>query len=425
MTESGLELVLERARPLAANSNGQLPTVYPGATGGPVMGPWGSNDILPPTVPWDGWPVDWSTSWGGVGLGQRVGVAMTCTDLNSRILSTMPTYVLRGDTMVSSPAWTSNPEPSLYSGWEEAIKQGVNSLLLRGEMFAYCTGRYASPNGITPGQVSRWAILSPDSVGVQIDHDGVIEYRLNGSLLGTRAPGQPLSQVEVLHVKHQSWPGQLRGMGPLEWVAANAIGAAAMESYVANMAARGGVPWAVLHSKRNLNSDQSKDLQQAWVSAAAQRNGAPAVLAGDLELQILQLSPADMCLLDLRVFDEQRIAAAFGVPAFLVGLPQAQGLTYSNAESLYDFHWRSMLRPMAQTIASALSAWALPAGQKLEFDPDRYTQPPLAERAQTYSTLFNIFDPVTGERAITIDEIRARERFSPGDASSALELTGV
>jgi hypothetical protein len=84
-----------------------------------------------------------------------------------------------------------------------------------------------------------------------------------------------------------------------------------------------------------------------------------------------------------------------------------------------------MLRPLAQTIASALSAWALPLGQTLEFDPDRYVQPPLAARATTYATLFNIYDQATGERAITIPEIRARERWTPGDADTKLELTGV
>jgi HK97 family phage portal protein len=336
----------------------------------------------------------------------------------------MPTYVIRGQEMTASPGWTTNPEPTLYASWEEAMKQAVNSLLFRGELFIYCTGRYASPNGVTPGQVSRWAVVNPDAVGVQVE-DGTIVYRLNGSVLGTRYPGQPLGHTEVLHIKYQSWPGYLHGMGPLEWTAANAIGAAAMEAYVANMAQRGGIPWAVLKSKRNLNGDQSKDLQSAWVSASASRSGAPAVLSGDLELEILQLSPRDMALLDLRVFDEQRISSAFGVPPFLVGLPQADGLVYSNAEALFDFHWRSMLRPLAQTFASALSAWALPLGQKLEFDPDRYTQPPLATRASTYSTLFNLLDPATGERAITIPEIRARERWLPGDATTQIELTGV
>lgn len=420
-TESGLELVLERTRAEVANSNGEVPTVHPAAYGGPVMGGWGGN--LPAVTPWQGWPTDWSATWNGVGLSTRVGVAMTATDLNSRVLSTMPTYVLRADSMIASPGWTTNPEPSLYSDWTEAMKQTVNSLLLRGEAFCYCTGRYSSPNGITPGQVARWAVLNPDQTGVQAV-DGAIEYRYNGNVIAVREPEVPLNQVDVLHLRYQSWPGYLHGMGPLEWTAANAMGAAAMETYVANLATRGGVPWAVLKHPRNLNDTQSTDLQNAWVEASARRNGAPAVLSGGIELEILQLSPRDMALLDLRVFDEQRICSAFGVPPFLVGLPQAQGLVYSNASSLNDFHWRSCLRPLAQTIAAGLSAWALAAGQSLEFDPDKYVQPPLAERASTYSTLFNIFDPLTGERAISIGEIRARERFAPDSTHTAVELTG-
>ena len=423
-TESGLQLVLERTRAEIANANGERPTVTPASTGGPIMGPWGSNVALPATSPWDGWPISWGTSWNGVGLNQRVGVAMTCTDLTGRILATMPTYVTRGEDIVTSPPWTTNPEPTVYASWEEAMKQAVNSLLLRGEAFIYCTGRYASPNGITPGQVARWAVLNPDATSIQ-NVDGTLVYRLNGSFIGSRDTDQPVSSSEVLHVKFQSWPGYVHGLGPLEWTAANAIGAQALEAYVANLASRGGVPWAILHSKRNLNGDQSRDLQNAWVAASASRNGAPAVLTGDLELEVMQISPKDMALLDLRVFDEQRIAAAFGVPAFLVGLPMADGLVYSNATALFDFFWRATLRPFAQTIASALSAWALPLGQTLEFDPDKFTQPPLAERAATYATLFNIYDPATGKRAIEIDEIRARERWAPSSAETQMEVTTV
>lgn len=420
-TDSGLQLVLERTRAEVANSNGEVPTVHPSAFGGSVMGAWGTN--LPATTPWQGWPTDWGTTWNGVGMTTRVGVAMTACDLNSRVLATMPTYVLRDDVMIESPAWTANPEPSLYSDWSEPAKQLVNSLLLRGEAFCYCTGRYTSPNGITPGQVKRWAVLNPDQTGVQAV-DGAIEYRLNGQPIARREPGTPLNQTDVLHLRYQSWPGYLHGMGPLEWTAANAMGAAAMEAYVANLATRGGVPWAVLKHPRNLNDTQASDLQTAWVEAAARRNGAPAVLSGGIELEILQLSPKDMALLDLRVFDEQRVSSAFGVPPFLIGLPQADGLVYSNAQSLFDYHWRSMLRPLAQTIAAGLSAWALAAGQSLEFDPDKYVQPPLAERAQTYATLFGIVDPETNERAISVAEIRARERFAPDSTHTAVELTG-
>ena len=67
----------------------------------------------------------------------------------------------------------------------------------------------------------------------------------------------------------------------------------------------------------------------------------------------------------------------------------------------------------------------------MEFNPDRYVQPPLAEQDHVYQTLFSMIDPATGMRAMTIEEIRAAERLSPiidqppGDTASAEFLTGA
>ena len=63
--------------------------------------------------------------------------------------------------------------------------------------------------------------------------------------------------------------------------------------------------------------------RRAWVQGATSRNGAPAVLSGTLELETLTTSPREMALLELRIFDETRIAAALGVPPYLVGLAYA------------------------------------------------------------------------------------------------------
>jgi HK97 family phage portal protein len=427
-TDSGLTLMLERSRPTVPNVNGNVGTVQPAAYGGPVMGPWGTNvpNGAPPVTPWQGWPTEWDTpTWNGQGITQRVGIAATCADLNSRQMASFPTYVMRGKDMIASPSWTQNPEPSLYNGWDTPMKQLVNSLQLRGETFLYATGRYRSPNGVTPGQVARWAVMNPDRVKVTVE-DGSILYWLNGEFIAVKHPGEPIAHCDVLHIPYQSWPGQLHGIGPLEWCAANVVGAAALESMVANIASRGGVPWAVLKTKRQLDGTQSADLQSAWVNASSRRNGAPAVLSGDLELDVMQISPRDLALLDLRIFDETRICVAFGVPGYLVGLPQAEGLVYANASSLFDYHWRATLRPLSQTIAGALSAWALPNGQALEFNPDRYVAAPIKERAETYQILFNIFDPATGERGITIEQIHELERFNTSDpgVDPAMELTG-
>jgi phage portal protein BeeE len=191
-----------------------------------------------------------------------------------------------------------------------------------------------------------------------------------------------------------------------------------------DLASRGGIPWAILKSQRKLNGTESKDLQNAWVNGARNRMGAPAILSGTLELETLTISPREMMMLEQRIFDETRIASALGVPPYLVGLPNPDGLTYANAVALLDFHWRITLRTAANSVMSALSNWLLPRGTRIEMNRDDYNRPDDLTRAQTDQVLFNLVDE-HGNRAKTIDEIRYGNRLAPNDPSSVEDLTGA
>lgn len=409
------------------NANAAGPNVPPISVG-PTSSTNAPENFVLSAEAWSGWPAGWSApplepvgteAWSGTGWGRmvdgwgKVSTAMTCVDLNSRQLASFPVYAMRGSTPYTLPEWRLNPEPELYASWSEFMHATVNSLLLRGECFQWATGRYAD------GWPARFVTLDPDRVGVE-EIDGRIEYLLNGD---------PLDPADVVHVKYQSWPGVLRGISPLQWVGRSLLTASALETYAERLAARGGVPWAVLKSQGNINAAQAIEAQSLWRLGAQSRDGAPAVLGGLFDLQPLTISPRDMALLELREFDERRICAAFGVPGYLVNVAMADGLTYANASQLFMHHWQATLRPLAQAIAEAWSQWLLPRGNRLEFNPDRYVQPPLDERAQAYQTLFNLVDPASGQRAMTIPEIRAAERMTPdpsvADLTDAERLTGA
>jgi HK97 family phage portal protein len=401
------------------NGNPALGSVGPQyAAGVNVMYPSGGQHA----EGWDGWPVEWNTpwygdAWSGVGVGRfnsefggRVSTVANCADLIGRALSAMPIVVtVNSQPMPRQPTWTVNPEPLVYRNRAEWVKCTVNSLLYRGETFQIATHRNAE------NYPDRWVAMSPDAVDVD-GTPGDIEYRIAGQLL---------DPADVCHIRHQLWPGRIRGVSPLEWAGSSLIGAAALERMASQLAARGGVPWAVIGHPDELDGDQSRDLQAAWVTAAASRQGAPAVLSGGITLEPLTLSPKDMALLDLRVFDEQRICAAFGVFPIMVNLDQPGGsMTYTNLSQLFEAFWRQTLEPLAHNISSALSGWALPRTTDIFFDSEKYIRAPLPERAGAYSTLFNLQDPVTGRRAIEVDEIRAIENFGDADAV-AVTTSGV
>lgn len=375
------------------------------------------SGYMPEVQAWQGWPTGWETpSWDGSSQYRRlVSTLWTCIDLNTKQLASFPIYGVKGVEVVALPEWSNNPEPELYSDWSEAAKQIFNSYQANGETILWCTARKKDglgPGGI--GSVQRFLVLNPNFVNVEWV-DGTIQYSLQG---------KRLDRADVCHIKYQSVPTNLRGIGPLEWAASSILSAAALERMNMNLAQRGGIPWAVIKSQRKLNGTESKLLQDAWVRGSTSRNGAPAVMSGTIDLETLNVSPREMMMLEQRIFDETRIAAALGVPAYLVGLPQPDGLTYSNATNLLDFHWRTQLRTAAHTVASALSNWLLPRGTRFEFNRDDYIRADDFTRAQTDQILFNLVDE-NGNRAKTIDEIRMGNRLQPNDPNAVVEIYGA
>lgn len=429
LTEGGL-VVTDRRRHLRATEFPQVDprTHEPNGNVASTVGPEsrGGDIIMGPSSrlhaeAWDGWPAGWSTPYmdggGGMDIVSKVATAMTCVDLNSRQLGSFPVYGVKGDAPFALPSWAENPAPQLYSSWPEFMHSTVNTLLIRGECFTYVLARFAND---FPAQFVN---LNPDAVQIEWI-DGGLEFLVDGV---------PVDRRDICHVPYQSWPGRLHGISPLEWCARSLMTSGALERYATNLATRGGIPWAVLKASRNLDDRQVTDAQTSWVNAAMRRDGAPAILGTAFDLQPLSFSPEQMALLDMREFDDRRIAAAFGVPGYLVNVSMGSGssVTYSNASQLFMHHWTATLRPLANLIARAWSGFLLPRGQRVEFNPDRYVQPPLQERTLGYQTMFSIVDPNTGERAMYIDEIRAAERLvpqrseTPDEVSAVQQMTGA
>ena len=361
----------------------------------------------PPVQAWSGWPVEWSTpNWGEAagglaGIINRVSTVFGAIDLNSSILSTMPPYRVSGTTVLPPLPWMKNPQPEVYTGWTEAFKQLILSYF-NGEAFLWATSRYMDGPDGGPGTVRTWVMLNP--AWVKIDMSGQVRRYLMGGIDITS---------DVLHLRYTSWPGDPHGHGPLEALAYNLFGASALERYQSGLATRGGIPWGVLTAPGNLSADQAMMMRDNFVAARLSAMGAPAVMSGGVTLAPFTINPKDMALLELRQFDEARIATLLRCPPTLLGLSAGDGsLVYQNVTSIYDFHWRAHLRPIAATVMEAVSGWALTGPQSVELNRDEYVRPAFAERVAGYATLYNIHDEETGERAISIEEIRTAERLN-------------
>jgi HK97 family phage portal protein len=303
--------------------------------------------------------------------------------------------------------WLNNPDPDVYTSWEEFCKQVFWDYQAVGEAFVLTTARYST------GWPARFHVVPPWWIEITLE-DGLRTYELAGDDV----------TEDLLHIRYQSQVGFAHGVGPLEAGRYRMVAAQMLQQYAAGLASGGGIPTGVLEHPHEINAVQAAQLKADWVSARLSSIGEPAVLSGGITWKPTQINPQDMALTALLDREEGRIAHLLGVPAELVGIPtNTDPMTYKNVTMWFDLHWRSGLRPKAQFVMAALSGWALPRGTSVELNRDEYVAAEPLERAQTAQILNSIVDPATGQPALTVSEIRDAERLdnsTPSDISSGV-----
>ena len=414
-----MRLFTRSIRPGDVEPNPNDPASVPPATVGPpgydpgdahgviaeADAPLGPPPPRPFVSPWSGWPAEWLTpNWGGLAQ-SLTDTAWLCLDLNASVLSTMPPYLVDAPPSLNAD-WLNNPEPDVYTSWQEFAKQLFWDFQL-GEAFVLATAYYAT------GYPARFHVVPPYSIEPELAPNGLRRYTIGG-LDVTR---------DILHIRYRSSVGDARGHGPLEAGGPRLVAADVLSRYATQLAAGGGIPPSVLEHPDELDSEQAAALKAQWIAARLSGIGEPAVLSGGVKWAPTLVNPKEMALVELLQWNESRVAVLLGVPPFLVGLPSGgDSMTYSNVESIFDYHWRGGLRPKASAVMQALSGWALPRGVACELNRDAYVQPGPLERAQTAQILNSIKDE-NGNPALTVSEIREVERVDNADVVAASPLS--
>lgn len=360
--------------------------------------------VLP--SPWDGWPAEWSTpSWGGHGdLTKLVDTAWDCIDLNASILSSLPVYRTRSGQVAPPLAWMTNPDPLIYTSWQEFASQLFWEYHL-GEAFVLATSYLG-------GYPATFRVIPAHMVQVTTE-EGVRVYRI----------GPRDVTADMLHIRYRSStdPAQPHGVGPLAAAGARIVTIGLLQRYVTNLSSTGGVPLWWISTEKKLNKSDIDEMQRDATEARRRNAGEPAVFGhGATVGQAAQMSAKDMALLEISQWNEARIATKLGVPPYVLALPTGgDSMTYSNVSQLFTFHDRAWLRPKATAVMSALSGWLLPPGEAVEMNRDEYTRPELKERAEAYEIL-------TRSQIMGISEAQRMERLNGPDAGgqAATALSG-
>lgn len=363
-----------------------------GATVTGDVAAWSPPPLLP--MPWSGWPADWWTAWSQSGAAALADTAWMCVDYNSSILASMEPYLVDAAPSLQTD-WLNNPNPDVYTCWDEFARtlfwdyQGV------GEAFVLATGRYST------GWPARFHVVPGWAVSIELV-DGIRSYMIGG---------RDVTQ-DILHVRYRSSADMAHGQGPLEAGWSWSVAAGMLQQYVTKLAAGGGIPSGVIYHPYEQSPEQSAQLKADWVAARLSGIGEPAVLSGGIKWEPTQVNPKDMALLELSEAMDARIAYLLKVPAPIIGLSGGRqaSLTYQTTLQVREQHWQGGLKPMEKMVMRALSGWALPRGTTVEVNSDSYVQPEPLQRAQTAQILNSIQD-AQGVPVLSVEQIQQAERL--------------
>lgn len=353
-----------------------------------TLGPYGN-----PLVPGD-----------PAGLATLPAVAR-CTSIICDTIGGLPWRVVRGDyEQLATPDWISDPQATRLDGRVvggpvldnrlgavEFWANWIVAALWFGDGYVYVPVRDSAGAPKPP----LWQ-LHP--------HDVTVEA-------GTYWVGDtPLPSNSILHLRGGLPYDDGTGQGVIDKHGLDLSLAATVRQYAAGVF-QSGVPAGYLKSSQpNMSEKQASDLKAAWLAQHGGAKRSIAVLNATTDFHAVSISPVDAQLSDSRQWGLRDIALAFGVPAYMLGVP-GDPSTYANVESRMIELRTFTLLPWQRRIESTLDA-QLPRGTSLKIASDGLLRADTKTRYEAHKVGIEAgFE--------TVDEARALEDRPP------LESPGV
>jgi hypothetical protein len=181
-------------------------------------------------------------------------------------------------------------------------------MALRGEFLGHVVerDRLLYPTQIKP--------IHNDYAAIRRLANGSLEYRFYGSVV-------PLA--DVVHVRFQSTPGNIRGLNPIQVCAMSFGLAIAQDRYAESFFLNSATPRGVIQVPGSLDLVETKKMLRSWLAAHQGINQAnlPAILTEGSEFKPITISPNDSQLLEALQFSESRVCGRiFRVPPHMVGI---------------------------------------------------------------------------------------------------------
>ncbi len=330
----------------------------------------------------------------------QMAAVFSCVRLISSTVSGLPLEALGkdGKPLPSQPQIIVDPfggetsgDPSFLAK-REGLRQIMVSLLTFGNAYLVATvvdGR---------GMPKRLAIAHPSRVSMSIDDAGDPQYMVNGSPVPTSA---------IWHLRGMTWPGEMKGISPIEY-ARRTIGLGiAAEAYGSQFFRRGASMSGVIEMKDAKTKEQAASIAKNFEASHSGVANAHAVgvLTGGAEWKQITISPEDAQFLGTQSAKTLDIAMLFGVPPHMLGQVDRSTSWGKGIEEQTLGFTKFTVKSWTDSIED-LFARMLPRPQRVRFDYDDLLRPDTTARYQAYlvARTAAIMSP---------NEIREKERLDP------------
>jgi HK97 family phage portal protein len=356
------------------------------AGGDGTGGPWG-NPIPGATAPAE-------LALGGLPAAQR------CTSLIVDTIAGLPWHVFRGEyDRLPTPDWVSDPQALRLDGRVVDPSSAATVRLSAVEFWAnWIVAALWFGDGYVYAPI-RDAIGAPKPPLFQLRPDKV---RIDqGAYWVDEVPIPP---TDMIHLRGAPPYQGGHGRGVIDSAGGDLTLASTIRTYATGVFSS-GVPAGYLKSSApSLTQDDADALKARWLAQHGGGKRSIAILNATTEFHAVSISPIDAQLTAAREWSTRDMALAFGVPAYMLGVP-GDSSTYANVESRMVEFQKFTLLPWQRRIESTLDA-QLPRGTSLKVRSDGLLRADTATRTTYYKEML-------AAGVLTVDEVRELEDRPP------------
>lgn len=287
------------------------------------------------------WGMEWWQQGKNGGGNAQNAVVEACVQRIATAIASMPIQHFNVDENgIRKRVLNSNPlkvlrDPNPMMNQVEFLHNGIRSLYMNGNMYAYCVRNNRT-------EITQMWLLNSNTVhAYRVPETGDVVYSVGDTRYTpeTFDPEYFVPARDMLHIKLATSYDPLRGESPIAsaapQIAANNSIAIKSQRFFENQ----GIPSGVLQTDLQLTKQQISQLREAWNEQSQGLSaGKTPILAGGLRWQQVSMSSQDAQLVQANTMSVQAITGVFGVPLPLVN--SMDNATYSNTETLIS-HWLS------------------------------------------------------------------------------------